>query len=102
MNISYFKNSFQKRLHYGVRIDPARDWLVLLTLSVIALAGIVVWNVWTFDTVASGGSIGATVTETPPIFNRSSIDAIHTIFDSRASEEAKYVTGAYHYIDPSQ
>ena len=102
MNIFNSIGSFLKRLRAGVHQDPARDWLILITFSTIALAGIIVWNVWAFDTVAKGGVIGAPVTGTPPIFSRSSLDTIRTIFASRAEEEAKYVTGAYRYVDPSQ
>ena len=85
-----------------MRDDPVRDWLLLLTLSILAFVCIVVWNVWTFNTVAQGGVIGATATSTPPVFNRSSIDTINSVFDKRAAEEAKYVTGVYRYSDPSQ
>ncbi|MHB8710325.1 MAG: hypothetical protein ACYC6X_02110 [Minisyncoccota bacterium] len=102
MNTFHSISSFFTRLRASTRQDPVRDWLILLTLSTLALAGIVVWNVWTFDTVATGGIIGAPATGTPPVFSRSSLDTIHTIFTSRAAEEAKYMTGAYHFADPSQ
>ncbi len=95
-------SSFLKRLRAGAHQDPVRDWLILITFSTIALAGIIVWNVWAFDTVASGGVIGAPATEAPPIFSRSSLDTIRTIFASRAEEEAKYVNGIYRFVDPSQ
>ena len=93
--------SFFKRLRGSVR-DPVRDWLVLITLSILALVSIIVWNAWAFDTVARGGVIGAPAIGSPPIFSNSSLDVIHTIFVSRAAEEAKYVTGTYRYTDPSQ
>lgn len=64
--------------------------------------GIVVWNVWAFDTIANGGVIGTTATSTPPVFNHSSLDAIRAVFQMRAVEETKYVTGVYRYADPSQ
>lgn len=82
--------------------DPVRDWLTLLTLSAITFICIVVWNVWVFDTVTQGGTIGTATTTTPMTFNRSSIDSIHAVFEKRATEEAKYVTGVYRYGDPSQ
>ena len=94
--------SFLKRMRLFSRHDPTRDWLALLLCSGIALAGIIVWNAWMFDRVANGGVIGTRATSTPPIFNQSSLDTIHTIFDARAAEEQKYVTGEYRYIDPSQ
>lgn len=93
---------FLKYLRFGKRLDPARDWLTLLSLAGIILAGSIVWNAWAFDTVANGGVIGTSATITPPVFSTSSLDAIHAVFEHRASEEAKYVSGAYRYADPSQ
>ena len=90
------------RLRTGVRRDPSRDWLILLSLGVFAFLCIVVWNVWAFDTVANGGVIGRTATSTPQPFDRSKINAINTIFEMRAGEETKYMTGVYRYSDPSQ
>lgn len=102
MNIFNSISSFFKRLHTGTHQDPVRDWLILIICSLIALAGIIVWNAWAFDTVASGGVIGTPVSGAPPVFSRTSLDTIHTIFASRADEQAKYVTGTYRYADPSQ
>lgn len=102
MNILNSPNSFLKHLHVSTRRDPARDWLLLLVFSTIALAGIIVWNAWAFDTVANGGVIGVSATGTTPVFNHSSLDTIHSIFTSRAAEEAKYMTGVYRFVDPSQ
>ena len=91
-----------KQTSADVHRDPARNWLVIFAVSVIAFIGIVVWNVWTFNTVARGGVIGTPLSEAPPFFDRSSLDTIRSIFVSRAEEEARYVTGTYHYTDPSQ
>ncbi len=102
MNISDTIASLLKRMRYGANIDPVRDWLVVLTLSIIVLACIVVWNVWAFSTVASGGAIGTSSPKAAPIFDPASLNAIHTIFAARADEEARYVTGVYRYADPSQ
>ncbi len=82
--------------------DPSRDWLFLLISSIMVLLSIVVWNVWAFDTVASGGTIGTTPTSIAPIFDQSSLETIHTIFAERAAEEEKYTSGVYQYADPSQ
>jgi hypothetical protein len=102
MNILTVIKSLLKRLHYGARLDPVRDWLLLITVSAIVLAGIIVWNVWAFGTVASGGVIGTPATSTPELFNQSSLDTIHTIFANRETEEEKYKTGTYSFSDPSQ
>ncbi|MFA6278770.1 MAG: hypothetical protein WCS97_02020 [Candidatus Paceibacterota bacterium] len=94
-------NSFLKHLHHRP-LDPIRDWMVMLTLSAIALVSIIVWNIWAFNTVATGGVIGVTATSTSPVFNQTALDTIHTIFDERANEEMKYETGTYRFVDPSQ
>lgn len=103
MNIPNFVTKFLKRVRRGAREDPARDWLALITVSLIALASIIVWHVWAFDTVARGGAIGGAPAKTASSTSaRASLDAIRAIFESRAAEEAKYATGVYRYADPSQ
>jgi hypothetical protein len=102
MNTFSSSVSFLKRFRYGANIDPARDWLAMLIFSAIVLFGIIVWNVWAFNTVASGGVIGAEAPKAQPGFNRASLDTVRTIFENRTIEEAKYMTGVYRYTDPSQ
>lgn len=102
MNISNLVTQFLKRVRRGAREDPARDWLALVTVSLIALAGIIVWHVWAFDTVARGGAIGTPAKVASSTSKRASLDAIRAIFESRAAEEAKYASGVYRYADPSQ
>jgi hypothetical protein len=102
MNISNFSNSILDRIRSLSHFNPVRDWFVLLTLSLFALVVIIVWNVWTFDTVANGGIIGSSATSTTPVFNQSSLDAIQTVFSKRAEEESRYLRGVYRFADPSQ
>lgn len=102
MTMSRSTTSFLRRLRSGAQFDPVRDWLTMLTVSAIALAGIIVWNVWAFDTVASGGAIGAPPIGAPAVFDPASLKAINAIFADRAAEEAKYETGVYTFTDPSQ
>lgn len=102
MNISTAISSFLKHLRYGKYINPLRDWLVMLIFSAIAIAGIIVWNVWAFDTVANGGIIGSSTTKTTPVFSRSSLDTIYEIFANRTIEKEKYKNGIYNFADPSQ
>ena len=101
MNILNTIGSFFKRFRSGTSIDPVQDWLMFLSLATVCLVGIIVWNVWAFDTVSSGGTIGAPRTETPTVFNVSSLQEIHSIFANRAAEETKYITGVYMFTDPS-
>jgi len=102
MNISTFTNSFLKHLRYGERLNLARDWFVMVSFLLAALISIIIWNVWAFDTVASGGVIGNPATSTPAVFNQSSLDTVHAVFANRAIEEEKYENGTYHFADPSQ
>jgi len=94
-------NSFLKRFRHRP-LDPARDWIMLLACSAIALAILIIWNMWTFSIVAGGGIIGTSATSTAPIFSQESLNTINTIFTNRAAEETKYETGVYRFSDPSQ
>ena len=102
MNISTTPNSFLKRLHSGTRQDPARDWIAVLIGSSIVLTGVIVWNVWVFDTIARGGVIGSAEISSPQVFNRSFLDEVRPVFEKRAAEVTKYETGVYRYADPSR
>ncbi|MFA6503300.1 MAG: hypothetical protein WCT45_03560 [Candidatus Paceibacterota bacterium] len=102
MNILNLFNFQTQGTTQPARLDPTRDWIVLLIGGMIALTGIVVWNAWAFDTVAGGGTIGNAATSTEPVFSQASLDAVHTIFENRALEESKYVSGVYMFTDPSQ
>lgn len=101
MNILTTISSFWRRL-YQKALNPMRDWLTLLTLAAFVLIGIIVWNVWAFDTVANGGIIGTAATSTSPLFSQTSLNTIRTTFLNRTEEEAKYETGTYRFADPSQ
>lgn len=100
MNFSTFTTLFVRLRHRS--LDPSRDWFVLVALSLITLAGIVVWNAWAFDTVANGGIIGTSATSTPALFNQDSLRTINAVFTGRAEEKVKYETGTYRFADPSQ
>ena len=100
--LNHLEAYLKRHLTAFSRIDPARDWIILLLLSVMAIMGIIVWNAWAFDTVASGGTIGTPATSTPALFDRSSLDVVHAIFTDRAVEEQKYASSTYQFADPSQ
>lgn len=94
--------TFVARFRYGKQLDPARDWIALLTLAALLFAAILVWNAWAFDTVVNGGIIGSAPAKVAPVFNSDSLAAIRALFDRRAEEESKYVAGGYQFADPSQ
>ncbi|HUY05544.1 MAG TPA: hypothetical protein VMV62_02415 [Candidatus Paceibacterota bacterium] len=101
MNAHLPLGSLMKRMRSAPQVDPVRDWLIVIIIAAIALAGIIVWNAWAFDTVAGGGVIGSPAATTTPVFSQTSLDAVHAVFANRAAEEEKYLSGAYGYADPS-
>lgn len=102
MNPLSIFTTFISRFRYGKQLDPARDWIALLTLSALLFAVILVWNAWAFDMVVNGGVIGNAPVKVAPVFNSESLSEIRSLFDMRAEEEVKYVTGGYRFADPSQ
>lgn len=97
-----FHSLLAKVPHGAARRDPVRDWIVALITAGIALSAIIVWNIWTFDTVARGGVIGPAAPTEQTFFDDSSLSAVRVIFEKRSDEEAKYRTGTYRFADPSQ
>ena len=85
-----------------MRIDPVRDWYVLIAVAAILLIGIISWNVRPIDTATGAGVAGELTTSAPEEFNLASLDTIHAIFSNRATERMKYKTGKYRFADPSQ
>ncbi|OGG93896.1 hypothetical protein A3G63_02275 [Candidatus Kaiserbacteria bacterium RIFCSPLOWO2_12_FULL_52_8] len=103
MNIPAYIRPYLNRLHQSGRSDPSRGWFILLSLSGIALVGIIVWNILAFETVARGGTIGAPTDKTSfSVLDHAQLDSVRMLLVKRAAEEAKYVTGEYHFTDPSQ
>lgn len=86
----------------ALRANPERDWAALLGMAAIAFAGIFMWNISVFETVVSGGALRKVEIPPPPVVDTASLEAIQALFAERAAEEAKYVEGAYLFVDPSQ
>lgn len=102
MNLLKNNSKFSKQLHDIAHLDPVRDWFVLMTLSLLALSVILVWNVWAFDTLTNSEGVMATPGASAPVFKQSSLETTRSIFDNRDAQEAKYVSGEYTFTDPSQ
>lgn len=87
-----------KRINYGPRLRPSRDWLVILAIAFTLLLCSVVWNLWTFARVTGGETIG---TQSPPPATADlPVDSVNRIFERRAAEEARY-RSEYRFVDPS-
>lgn len=95
MNFSL--NPITKNLHYGQRLRPARDWLVLLAIFMLALAISVTYNLLTFSHVTRGQLIGNSNVTTP---TQIKLDQVKNLFDQRAAERGRY-TSEYRFVDPS-
>lgn len=99
-NIPSMSSMFQRAKNRAA--DPVRDWFVLISLSGIVFIAVIVWHIWAFDIVAGGGTLGSGGQNAQVPFDSSSLSAIHSIFENRATEAAKYQTGVYRFADPSQ
>ena len=85
--------------HYGPALRPERDWLVLIGISLVLFAGSVIWNLWLFDRVVNGETIG---TEAVPTRTRTvDLGPVNALFESRAQEEARYLN-EYRFVDPAK
>lgn len=84
-------------MHYGDRLNPSRDWMLLVSAATILLLASIGWNAWLFYRVTSGDAIG-TANVSPPI-NPASIDSVNTLFQNRANTETEYKNA--HFVDPS-
>ena len=82
--------------------DPARDWYLLLLLTGVGIVAIILWNIYLFTTVASGGTIGTPASTPSQTVEQSAFDTVREIFLMRDSEEANYKSGVYSYTDPSR
>lgn len=97
-----FFTRLHSQMHLSARPDPGRAWLVLIGFFGIALASLLVYNAWLFDRVAGGDTLSGAAAPSTDAVSRSALSIVRTIFDERAGEEMKYVTGTYRFPDPSQ
>lgn len=95
MNLSL--NSATKKLRYGDRSKPARDWFVLLVLFAIGLAASVAYNLLTFSSVTRGQAIGNAQPTVPPQIQ---LDQVNALFSQRAAARSRY-DNQYSFVDPS-
>ncbi len=91
-----------RSLRYGKRLNPVRDWLVLIACFAVLLAASAVWNAWTFIRIANGDVLGGNPPPAAPVFDRTALESVQSLFIERANEEAKYLAGSYRFVDPSQ
>jgi len=78
--------------------DPARDWLMLITLTTLALSVSVLWNVWFFSRVVTNETATFSAPETFDVYESG---AVQQLFEERATTREEYRT-RYPFIDPSR
>jgi hypothetical protein len=81
------------------RKQPSRDWLMLLTIALAALAASVGWNAWMFLRITNGEVGDAAPAAAAP--DISSVDQARAVFLERAAEVAHYQS-AYRFVDPNK
>lgn len=102
MNINFSLRRAFTQLRTLTCPDPERDWILLVTIAIVTIGCVIVWNAWIFDRVANGATIngrGATTLTKP---RQPLIDSIHAVFTERAAKEELYRGQTYPYTDPSQ
>ena len=91
--------ALMKRLAYGERLRPARDWFVLLSLAGILIVASAVWNLGAVREVERSGApenLGA-----PAAFDETPIASVRAVFEARADAYERYRTGPG-FVDPSR
>ena len=88
-----------KGISYGTTLRPSRDWLVLVSVIFVCLLISVGWNLWTFNKVTQGGSVGTGTA--PEQTGAPAFDGVTNLFEQRAAEEGRY-RNEYRFVDPSR
>ena len=99
MNLSSL-GPLKKIFAYGERIRPARDWFVLLGISILLLLLGIGWNVFLFNQFENAPATSNSVVAPAQQNASASITKVQTIFQQRATEETNYQQN-YHFVDPS-
>ena len=92
-------SSITKRLGYGDRIRPARDWFLLLSVAFVLAIASIAWNAWLLVKVERGETLDASAA--PALFDAAPIESVRALFENRA-EEARKFKQEYRFVDPSR
>lgn len=89
-----------KKISYGERPHPWRDWLIIVIVTVVLVAVAAGWSHYLFVHISSGEIFGAPA-QTGNDASESSLEAVRTTFEKRSIERTHYLTD-YHFVDPSR
>jgi hypothetical protein len=102
MNLGFDAAAIEKRVAYGDRLRPYRDWFILLGAGALLFLASFALNVWFFLRIASGESLGGNAPQAPSTaFNAAPLQSVDALFTDRAAEAAKYQS-QYPFVDPSR
>ena len=92
----------RSRLRAIGRVDPVRDWIALITIAGVILLGIIGVDVWQFNVITDASMQVPASSAAQRSFNLKEFETVKTLITSRASEQQKYINGAYTFTDPSK
>lgn len=98
MKLSLDLKTVGKKLSYGDRIQPQRDWFIVLSLATFLIVLSIGWNLWLLRSVEQGRTIGNEQVSTA--FDAKPIESVRAVFEARRLEELKY-RQQYRFVDPS-
>ena len=102
MKMQFSLTNLIKKMQYGPRLRPTRDWLMLISIIAIVFVIGIVWSVLTFFHAVSSRSVSNHEPTVNTVINHSAINRVQKIFDARAVEQEKYKSGEYSFKDPSR
>jgi len=102
MNFSKLNLSLSSlpRISYGPRIHPARDWVIVLLVSLVVLAGFVVAGVWLFLQGDAPDPTKQTAAQSAAL-SPELLSGTDALFEERAQESVRYQR-EYQFVDPAQ
>lgn len=98
--ISFSPDSLRALFRAGTHTYPARDWYILVGITMALIGMSSVWQAWTyFRTTASQSPEVASIEK--PAFDAETIRAVEQTFSRRGEERERY-RSTYHFVDPSR
>ncbi|HVW71541.1 MAG TPA: hypothetical protein VHB93_00090 [Candidatus Paceibacterota bacterium] len=85
---------------YGERLNPLRDWLLLLVIAAVLFLASIATNVLIYEGVKSGVA-QSSLTSAVPEVDASAITNVEAVFTQRATEMQNYEK-VYQFVDPSK
>ncbi len=89
-----------QNIHYGNRLRPVRDWLILVSVATVVLIVGVVWNIIEFKSSVSEQS-SVINTNMRNVVNMATVEKVQKTFVNRDKMRNRYENGFYYFEDPS-